>query len=262
MSSYQETQPELSETTEPPETPETRVIAAFNEFLYLPHKGNLNDCDGTDCLECEDLSYLLTGETEFPEKAKQVFGMDISETLRCANYECGMLNVRALKSVPGGHGRIIWKHFKNIENPVTEALCDCEHPKLEPFPMVVFSPPPTTKLANELIRVPITQNLPLPRLLEKITVTDYHLERARRVILSGGEVVSEGSYLGEMGTGRDFTYKIQTLDFVGKAPITFQAFAVRLLKRKIAGGSQKLCSEEQLQKKYTELLKPIARIQL
>lgn len=262
MSSEQEIQLETSETPENA-TNQDNVIAAYKEFIYIPHNGNLCDCNGVDCLECSDLSSLLTGEIDFPKKAEQVFGLDLSETVRCSNNRCGLPNVKALKSVPGGHGRTIWKHLKNIEADIVFALCECERPQLTAFPMAVLSPAPVRITPEtELIRVPISQKLPLARLLTKITLTDYHNERTAKIIMIGGDTVSEGSYLGAMGSGRDFTHKIQTLDFLRLAPMTFQQFAVDLLEREITAGSQKLCSEEQLQQKYKDILKPVSDIQV
>lgn len=240
------------------------VIDAIAKYLPVTHNGDLSECPGCDCEECENYAYVLAGEIELSAAANEAFGMDFSDTVRCR--VCGMPCREAVKNIPGGTGRIMLAHLDNIECELVchDSTCACENPVLTECPTELITPsetpetPESVKLEG-LRNTPIDKECSLKRLLKVIQARDYHGERARKVTLVDQTEVSAGSYLDVLGTGADFIDRIQTLDIINQTPLTFSEFAIVFLTRKIKEGTDtnRALSEGKLREDYTKILTPI-----
>lgn len=99
------------------------------------------------------------------------------------------------------------------------------------------------------------RTVPLKTLAKRIMSTNY-LGRAKPVTLRDSRVVTPRSFLGELGTGKQFYANIQSLDSEGRKIETFQEFAVRAIARNKKKGVTRM-SEDTLKTAYNVVLSQV-----
>lgn len=110
------------------------------------------------------------------------------------------------------------------------------------------SPPKTKKKGQKTFM----KTLPLSVLSKKIKYGDY-LGSQKQVTIRDGRVVSPKSFIGALGTGKEFSLNIHTLDSKNGKVETFQEFAARAIAKNTKEGVTRM-SEDTLKTTYKYIM--------